>query len=174
HGGRPPGGAHGQAQADRPHRPRGRRAGAAARGGRGQVLLEQSVLAAGRLRVLRGLRPGVTAPALASRSPVTLRITRACAATLSAMQSQEQVKAERRGGLLARLRPGDSGPADGFEGLQRKIKAESPKADLKEIQSAFALEEASHRGQKRLLGVEVIGYSIGVAIVMVDLGMYAP
>ena len=34
---------------------------------------------------------------------------------------QEQVKAERRGGLLARLRPGDSGPADGFEGLQRKI-----------------------------------------------------
>ena len=87
------------------------------------------------------------------------------------MQSQEQVKAERRGGLLARLRPGDSGPADGFEGLQRKIKAESPKADLKEIQRAFAFAEASHRGQKRISGEDFIEHPIGVATVLADLGM---
>src|SRR5437762_982214 len=87
------------------------------------------------------------------------------------MQSQEQVKAERRGGLLARLRPGDPGPLDGFEGLQRKIKAESPKADLKEIQRAFAFAEESHRGQKRISGEDFIEHPIGVATVLADLGM---
>src|SRR5919198_5128853 len=87
------------------------------------------------------------------------------------MQSQEQVKAERRGGLLARLRPGDTGPTDGFDGLQRKIKSESPKADLKEIQRAFAFAEASHRGQKRISGEDFIEHPVGVATVLADLGM---
>src|ERR671936_2391399 len=87
------------------------------------------------------------------------------------MQSQEQVRTEKRGGLLARLRPGDPGPADGFEGLQRTIKAESPKADLKEIQRAYAFAEASHRGQKRISGEDFIEHPLGVAHVLADLGM---
>src|SRR5919197_1368882 len=56
------------------------------------------------------------------------------------MQSQEQVKAERKTGLLARLRPGDSGPGDGLDALLRRIKSESPKAELKEIQREFGSE----------------------------------
>jgi GTP diphosphokinase / guanosine-3',5'-bis(diphosphate) 3'-diphosphatase len=87
------------------------------------------------------------------------------------MQSQEQVKAEKRGGLLARLLASDGGPADRFEGLQRKIKSESPKADLKEIQRAYTFAEASHRGQKRISGEDFIEHPVGVATVLADLGM---
>src|SRR5919201_279350 len=87
------------------------------------------------------------------------------------MQSQEQVKAERKTGLLARLRPGDSGPVDGVDGLLRLIKAESPKADLKEIQKAYAFAEESHRGQKRVSGEDFIEHPLGVAMVLADLGM---
>src|SRR5919199_1551317 len=87
------------------------------------------------------------------------------------MQSQEQVKAERRSGLLARFLPGDAGPGEGLDALIRKIKSESPKADLKEIQRAYAFAEESHRGQKRMTGEDFIEHPIGVALVLADLGM---
>src|SRR5919197_3855966 len=87
------------------------------------------------------------------------------------MQSQEQVKAERKTGLLARLRPGDSGPGDGLDALLRRVKSESPKADLKEIQRAYAFAEESHRGQKRMTGEDFIEHPLGVAMVLADLGM---
>jgi GTP diphosphokinase / guanosine-3',5'-bis(diphosphate) 3'-diphosphatase len=87
------------------------------------------------------------------------------------MQSQEQVKAEKRTGLLARFLPGDSGPGDGLDGLLRRIKSESPKADLKEIQRAYAFAEESHRGQKRMTGEDFIEHPLGVAMVLADLGM---
>src|SRR5436190_2555896 len=87
------------------------------------------------------------------------------------MQSQEQVRAERRGGLLSRLLPGDGSAPDGFDGLARRIKSESPKADLKEIQRAFVFAENSHRGQKRASGEDFIEHPLGVAIVLADLGM---
>jgi GTP pyrophosphokinase len=87
------------------------------------------------------------------------------------MQSQEQVKAERRGGLLSRLLPGDSGPADGIDALLRRVKSESPKADLKDIQRAYNFAEASHRGQKRVSGEDFIEHPLGVANVLADLGM---
>ncbi len=87
------------------------------------------------------------------------------------MQSQEQVKAERRGGLLSRLLPGDGSAPDGFDALARRIKSESPKADLKEIQRAFVFAENSHRGQKRASGEDFIEHPLGVAFVLADLGM---
>jgi guanosine-3',5'-bis(diphosphate) 3'-pyrophosphohydrolase len=87
------------------------------------------------------------------------------------MQSQEQVKAERRGGLLSRLLPGDGSTPDGFDGLARRIKSESPKADLKEIQRAYVFAENSHRGQKRVSGEDFIEHPLGVAVVLADLGM---
>src|SRR5919197_6110918 len=87
------------------------------------------------------------------------------------MQSQEQVKAERKTGLLARLRPGDSGPGDGLDALLRRIKSESPKADLKEVQRAYAFAEESHRGQKRASGEDFIEHPLGVSQILADLGM---
>ena len=87
------------------------------------------------------------------------------------MQSQEQVKAERRGGLR-RFLPGDSSPpAEGLDALIRRIKSESPRADLKEIQRAFAFADASHAGQKRISGEDFIGHPLGVATILADLGM---
>ncbi len=80
---------------------------------------------------------------------------------------EEQVKVERRGGLLARLRPGP--PTEGLEGLLRKVKAYNPKADLKLIQRAHALAEEAHRGQKRLSGDEFITHPLAVAHIVADL-----
>jgi GTP pyrophosphokinase len=87
------------------------------------------------------------------------------------MESVEQVKAERRGGLLSRLRPHEAPPSDGVEPLLRTIKSYNPKADLKQIQRAFTFAEASHRGQKRLSGEDFIAHPLGVAQVLADLGM---
>jgi guanosine-3',5'-bis(diphosphate) 3'-pyrophosphohydrolase len=85
------------------------------------------------------------------------------------VQSQEQ---QRRGGLLSRLLPGDSSaPAEGLDALIRRIKSESPRADLKEIQRAFAIAAASHAGQKRISGEDFIEHPLGVATILADLGM---
>jgi GTP pyrophosphokinase len=87
------------------------------------------------------------------------------------VQSQEQVKAERRGGLR-RFLPGDSSPpAEGLDALIRRIKSESPRADLKEVQRAFAFADASHAGQKRVSGEDFIAHPLGVATILADLGM---
>ena len=80
------------------------------------------------------------------------------------MDSREQVKAEqRRGGLLSRLRPGESGPPSRIEPLLKMVRGYNPKADLKEIQRAYAVAEASHDGQKRMSGEDFIEHPIAVA-----------
>src|SRR5438552_6325708 len=87
------------------------------------------------------------------------------------MEGVGQGEVERRGGLLGRFRPREA-PADGgIDGLLRAVKASSAKADLKEIQRAFAFAEESHRGQKRLSGDDFIEHPIGVATILADLGM---
>src|SRR6266550_3274625 len=88
------------------------------------------------------------------------------------MEGVGQVEVERRGGLLGRFRPREA-PSDGggIDGLLRAVKASSAKADLKEIQRAFAFAEESHRGQKRLSGEDFIEHPIGVATILADLGM---
>ena len=83
------------------------------------------------------------------------------------MDSREQVKAEqRRGGLLSRLRPGESGPPSRIEPLLKLVRGYNPKADLKEIQRAYAVAEASHDGQKRMSGEDFIEHPIAVATIL--------
>ncbi len=88
------------------------------------------------------------------------------------MDSREQVKAERRGGLLSRLRPGEPEAArKGVEGLLRTVKGYNPKADLKEIERAYRFADAAHEGQKRLSGEDFIEHPLAVAQILADLGL---
>ncbi len=86
------------------------------------------------------------------------------------MDSREQVKAEqRRGGLLSRLRPGEPGAPARIEPLVKTIREYNPKADLREIQRAYALAEVSHEGQKRISGGEFIEHPVAVATILAGL-----
>ena len=88
----------------------------------------------------------------------------------SALDSREQIKADqRRGGLLSRLRPGDAGPPARIEPLLKTVREYNPKADLKEIQRAYAVAEASHEGQKRISGEAFIEHPVAVATVLAGL-----
>jgi GTP pyrophosphokinase len=84
----------------------------------------------------------------------------------------EQVKAERRGGLLSRFRPGEpEPPRTGIEGLLQTVKSYNPKADLKGIERAYRFAAAHHEGQKRLSGEDFIEHPLAVAQVLADLGL---
>ncbi len=88
------------------------------------------------------------------------------------MDSREQVRTERRGGLLSRLRPGEpEPPGEGIEGLLRAVKAFNAKADLKEIERAYRFAEEHHAGQTRLSGEPFIQHPLSVARVLADLGL---
>ena len=83
------------------------------------------------------------------------------------MDSKEQLRTERRGGLLSRLRPGEpEGPREGIEGLLRAVKSYNAKADLKEIERAFRFAEEHHAGQTRLSGEPFIQHPLSVAQAM--------
>src|SRR5438105_502438 len=87
------------------------------------------------------------------------------------MEGVGQVRVERRGGLLGRLRPQDHELVTGVDRLLRTIKSYNPKADLKEVQRAFTFAETSHSGQKRQSGEDFIEHPLGVAQILADLGM---
>jgi len=87
------------------------------------------------------------------------------------VDSKEQIraeKAEKRGGLLARLRPGEA-ETDGLDALLKTIRSYNPKADVKELQRAFAFAERSHEGQKRLTGEDFISHPLAVATILAEL-----
>jgi len=84
----------------------------------------------------------------------------------------DQVRTERRGGLLARLRPGEpEPPRDGFEALLRTVKGYNAKADLRELERAYRFAAAAHEGQKRLSGDDFITHPVAVAQILADLGL---
>ena len=88
------------------------------------------------------------------------------------MDGREQVKTEKRGGLLSRLRPGEpEPPRDAFDSLQRSIKSYNDKADLREIERAYRFAAAAHEGQKRLSGDDFITHPLSVAQILADLGL---
>ncbi len=88
------------------------------------------------------------------------------------MDTGEQVRAERRGGLLSRFRPGEpEAPRAGIEGLLQTVKSYNPKADLKGIERAYRFAAAHHEGQKRLSGEDFIEHPLAVAQVLADLGL---
>ncbi len=84
------------------------------------------------------------------------------------MDSREQVKAERRGGLLARLRPDEPG-REGLDALVRTVKGYNAKADLKEIQRAYQFAQTSHEGQKRISGEDFIEHPLAVTQILAEL-----
>jgi GTP pyrophosphokinase len=88
------------------------------------------------------------------------------------MESKEQVRTERRGGLLARLRPGEPEPVRGsLEALLRTVKSYNAKADLREIERAYRFAEEHHAGQTRLSGEDFVEHPLAVAQVLADLGL---
>jgi GTP pyrophosphokinase len=83
----------------------------------------------------------------------------------------EEVRTERRGGILSRLRPGESEPRDGLESLLRTVRGYNSKADLKEIERAYRFAAEHHEGQRRLSGEDFIEHPLAVAQVLADLGL---
>jgi GTP pyrophosphokinase len=84
----------------------------------------------------------------------------------------EAIRTERKGGILSRL-PFRSAepPTESPENLIRLVRAHNPKADLREVQRAYAFAEESHQGQKRLSGDDFIVHPLSVAMILADLGM---
>jgi GTP pyrophosphokinase len=88
------------------------------------------------------------------------------------VDSQQDVRTERRGGLLSRLRPGEpEGPREGIDVLLKKVKGYNAKADLKEIERAYRFAAEHHEGQKRLSGEDLIQHPLAVATIIADLGL---
>jgi len=84
----------------------------------------------------------------------------------------EEVRApERKGGLFARLPFGGAPGSGSIERLLKKVRAYNQKADVRVIERAYALAEASHRGQIRKSGEPFIEHPLGVTEVLADLGM---
>jgi len=89
------------------------------------------------------------------------------------VDSREEARTERRGGLLSRLRPAteEAPPREGLESLLRAVRSYNAKADVKEIERAYRFAEARHAGQKRLSGEDFIEHPLAVAQVLADLGL---
>ncbi len=88
------------------------------------------------------------------------------------MEQREDVRVERRGGLLSRLpfRPSDA-PPDRFDALAKAVRARNPKADLRDVERAYRFAEEAHAGQKRLTGEDFVEHPLAVATILADLGM---
>ena len=87
------------------------------------------------------------------------------------MDTGEEVRTERRGGILSRLRSGEPEAHDGIEALVHTVKGYNPKADLKEIERAYRFAAEHHEGQKRLSGEDFIEHPLAVAQILADLGL---
>jgi GTP pyrophosphokinase len=83
----------------------------------------------------------------------------------------EEVRTERRGGILSRLRSGEPESKDDIEALLRTVKGYNAKADLKEIERAYRFAAEHHEGQKRLSGEDFIQHPLAVAQILADLGL---
>jgi GTP diphosphokinase / guanosine-3',5'-bis(diphosphate) 3'-diphosphatase len=83
----------------------------------------------------------------------------------------EEVRTERRGGILSRLRSGEPEAHEGIEALVRTVKGYNAKADLKEIERAYRFAAEHHEGQKRLSGEDFIEHPLAVAQILAGLGL---
>lgn len=84
---------------------------------------------------------------------------------------EQDVKAERRGGLLARLRPGEAQPLAGIDALLAEVRTYNPKADLKVLQRAYVVAKQAHEGQLRRSGEPFISHPLAVAGILAELGL---
>ncbi|MCA1831530.1 MAG: bifunctional (p)ppGpp synthetase/guanosine-3',5'-bis(diphosphate) 3'-pyrophosphohydrolase [Actinomycetota bacterium] len=77
----------------------------------------------------------------------------------------------KRRGVLARLRPVETASDPGLEGLFRRLRQHSPKADLKLVERAYEFAAHSHRDQRRASGGDFIEHPLAVAEILADLGL---
>ncbi len=76
---------------------------------------------------------------------------------------------------LARLAP-QRGPQPNavLEPLFRVVRTNHPKADLRDVERAYAVAEQRHRGQRRKSGEAYITHPLAVAQILAELGMTPP
>ena len=74
--------------------------------------------------------------------------------------------------LTRRGRLGVTAPE--LEGVSRSLREHHPKADQRDLQLAFDIAEASHRGQMRKSGEAYITHPVEVTEILADLGMPVP
>jgi GTP pyrophosphokinase len=76
---------------------------------------------------------------------------------------------------LARLGvPRGPSPHPVLEPLFRMVRTHHPKADLREVERAYAMAELRHRGQTRRSGEPYITHPLAVANILAELGMTPP
>jgi GTP diphosphokinase / guanosine-3',5'-bis(diphosphate) 3'-diphosphatase len=94
--------------------------------------------------------------------------------TVEQEQTKPQPPQQRRGARLPniprpRLRRSESGPPSLIDPVLKKVRSYNPKADVKEIQRAFAFAETSHEGQTRKSGEAFITHPVAVTEILADL-----
>ncbi|MFY9585976.1 MAG: bifunctional (p)ppGpp synthetase/guanosine-3',5'-bis(diphosphate) 3'-pyrophosphohydrolase [Actinomycetota bacterium] len=77
----------------------------------------------------------------------------------------------RRRGVLGRLRTVEAPASPGLDQLVRRVRTQSPKADLKMIEKAYEFAAESHREQFRVSGDPFIEHPLAVAEILADLGL---
>jgi GTP diphosphokinase / guanosine-3',5'-bis(diphosphate) 3'-diphosphatase len=78
-------------------------------------------------------------------------------------------------GRLARLTPTRGPqPLAVLDPLFRVVKANHPKADLRDVERAYVVAEQRHRGQRRKSGEPYITHPLAVAQILADLGAHPP
>jgi guanosine-3',5'-bis(diphosphate) 3'-pyrophosphohydrolase len=88
------------------------------------------------------------------------------------VDSKEQLKTERRGGLLSRLRSAEpEALPEGLEALLRSVRGYNAKADLGSIRKAYTFAAAAHEDQRRLSGEPFIEHPLAVAGILAELGL---
>src|SRR5688572_1801026 len=80
-------------------------------------------------------------------------------------------EASRRRGGLGRLRTVEAPASAGLDQLVKRVRTQSPKADLKMIEKAYEFAAESHRDQFRASGEQFIEHPLAVAEILADLGL---
>jgi GTP diphosphokinase / guanosine-3',5'-bis(diphosphate) 3'-diphosphatase len=113
--------------------------------------------------------------ALASGTPARALVGEPDAAPHPAAEEGAALPASSRvRARLARLGAQRSTIPPVLEPLFRTVRATHPKADLRDLERAYAVAERQHRHQKRLSGDPYITHPLAVATILAELGMTPP
>jgi GTP diphosphokinase / guanosine-3',5'-bis(diphosphate) 3'-diphosphatase len=80
-------------------------------------------------------------------------------------------EASRRRGVLGRLRTVEAPARAQLDQLVKRVRTQSPKADIKMIEKAYEFAAESHRDQFRASGEQFIEHPLAVAEILADLGL---
>ena len=88
------------------------------------------------------------------------------------MEGRDQVRTDRRPGLLGRLRQTPAAPSrPSVDDLVRAMRVRDQRADVARVQRAYALADVAHEGQRRMSGEDYVEHPIAVARNVVDIGL---